>query len=65
MNGLLIPELTVRRGTNYTFVVEGGDNPSNTASYHPLYITNNQEGGGGQFLDQVGLPVSDMQEIWM
>ncbi|KAG8175030.1 hypothetical protein JTE90_003214 [Oedothorax gibbosus] len=56
INGLLIPELTVRRGTNYTFIVEGGDNPSNTAAYHPLYITNNPEGGGGQFLDQVGLP---------
>ncbi|GBN20328.1 Protein Skeletor, isoforms B/C [Araneus ventricosus] len=56
INGQLIPELTVRRGVNYTFIVEGGNNPSNPASYHPLYITNNPEGGGGQFLDQLGLP---------
>ncbi|XP_054714140.1 protein Skeletor, isoforms B/C-like [Uloborus diversus] len=55
MNGLLIPELTVRRGTNYTFIVEGGDDVTNSAAYHPLYITNNPEGGGGQFLDQLGL----------
>ncbi|KFM69923.1 Protein Skeletor, isoforms D/E, partial [Stegodyphus mimosarum] len=56
INGLLIPELTVQRGTNYTFIVEGGNDISNSASYHPLYITNNPEGGGGQFLDQLGLP---------
>ncbi|PRD32306.1 UNVERIFIED_CONTAM: Skeletor [Trichonephila clavipes] len=56
INGMLIPEITVRRGVNYTFIVEGGNNPSNPASYHPLYITNSAEGGGGQFLDQLGLP---------
>ena len=58
INGLLIPEITVQRGTNYTFVVEGGDNPSNSASYHPLYITNNPEGGGAHHLDHIGLPVN-------
>ena len=31
INGLLIPELYVRRGQTYTFTVEGGDDPSNPA----------------------------------
>lgn len=48
MNDLLIPEIFVVRGQNYTFIVEGGDDPTIPASYHPLYITNNQEGGVGQ-----------------
>lgn len=48
INGLLIPEIHVRRGQNYTFIVEGGNDPSRQARYHPLYITNNREGGGGQ-----------------
>ncbi|XP_013780945.1 protein Skeletor, isoforms B/C-like [Limulus polyphemus] len=54
INDLLIPEITVERGKNYTFIVEGGSDPTNTAEYHPLYITNNAEGGGGQFLDKLG-----------
>jgi len=48
INGLLIPEIHVRRGQNYTFIVEGGNDPSRQARYHPFYITNNREGGGGQ-----------------
>jgi len=48
INGLLIPEIHVRRGENYTFIVEGGSDPGRQARYHPLYITNNREGGGGQ-----------------
>ncbi|XP_022250399.1 protein Skeletor, isoforms B/C-like, partial [Limulus polyphemus] len=53
INGLLIPEITVERYQNYTFIIEGGEDPSNTAKYHPLYITNNPEGGGSQVLDQL------------
>ncbi|XP_015782151.1 protein Skeletor, isoforms B/C [Tetranychus urticae] len=48
VNGKLIPEIVVQRGKNYTFIVEGGNDPSNQAQYHPLYITDNREGGGGQ-----------------
>ncbi|XP_058057162.1 protein Skeletor, isoforms B/C [Anopheles bellator] len=48
MNDKLIPEIYVERGQTYTFVVEGGDEPTQPAKYHPLYITNSPEGGYGQ-----------------
>lgn len=45
LNGLLIPKIELYRGFEYTFIVEGGDDPSNPARYHPFYITNNDRGG--------------------
>ena len=45
INGLLIPEIRVVRGETYTFYVQGGNDPSNQAKYHPLYITDDQIGG--------------------
>lgn len=51
LNDKLIPELLVERGQTYTFVVEGGDKPSNPARYHPFYITDSPEGGIGQEKD--------------
>ncbi|XP_016768943.1 protein Skeletor, isoforms B/C isoform X2 [Apis mellifera] len=48
INDLLIPEITVERGQTYTFIVEGGNDPTNPARYHPFYITNSPEGGFGQ-----------------
>ncbi|XP_037943587.1 protein Skeletor, isoforms B/C-like [Teleopsis dalmanni] len=48
LNDLLIPELTVQRGKTYEFYVEGGNNPSQPARYHPFYITDSPEGGLGQ-----------------
>jgi len=48
INGLLIPEIHVERGQTYTFIIEGGNNPVNSARYHPLYITDSSEGGFGQ-----------------
>ncbi|XP_054005664.1 protein Skeletor, isoforms B/C isoform X1 [Hylaeus anthracinus] len=48
INDLLIPEITVKRGETYTFIVEGGNDPSNQARYHPFYITDSPEGGFGQ-----------------
>lgn len=48
LNDLLIPELYVERGQTYTFVVEGGNQPSQPARYHPFYITDSPEGGFGQ-----------------
>ena len=52
----LIPEIHVKRGNNYTFVIETGDDPSKQAKYHPMYITNNREGGGGQRLQELNTP---------
>jgi len=45
INGLMIPEIHVVRGKTYTFVIEGGDDPGQTAAYHPFYITDDPEGG--------------------
>ncbi|CAN7999777.1 unnamed protein product, partial [Ixodes pacificus] len=45
VNGLLIPELWVERGKTYTFIVEGGNDPENSAKNHPLYITSDPGGG--------------------
>ena len=45
MNGLLAPILYVKRGRTYNFRVEGGNNPYNAHLYHPLYITNDPNGG--------------------
>jgi len=38
----------VERGQTYTFVVEGGNDRTNPAHYHPFYITDSSEGGFGQ-----------------
>nr|XP_024216271.1 protein Skeletor, isoforms B/C [Halyomorpha halys] len=48
LNDLLIPEIYVQRGKTYTFIVEGGDDRTNPAKYHPFYITDSREGGFGQ-----------------
>lgn len=45
INGLLIPEINVVRGKEYTFVVEGGFDPEVPAKYHPFYITDDPVGG--------------------
>ena len=45
LNGLLIPEVYVLRGTTVTFFVNGGEDPADSASYHPFYITNSYQGG--------------------
>ncbi|XP_033097580.1 fibropellin-1-like [Anneissia japonica] len=45
INNLLIPRLTLTRGTTYTFKVNGGNNPSQSADYHPFYLTNDPAGG--------------------
>ena len=45
INGLLIQEIHVVRGKTYTFVIEGGQDPSQPAAYHPFYITDDPEGG--------------------
>jgi hypothetical protein len=45
INGLLIPEINVVRGKNYTFFVEAGDDVNVPAKYHPFYITDDPVGG--------------------
>lgn len=45
INGLLIPEINVVRGKQYTFVTEGGENVDIPAKYHPFYITDDSVGG--------------------
>lgn len=48
INEELIPVLHVERGTEYTFHVEGGTDPENSAHYHPFYITDSSKGGGSK-----------------
>ncbi|CAM1329807.1 Uncharacterised protein PB.1026, partial [Pycnogonum litorale] len=47
VNGLLSPEIYVKRGKKYKFVVEAGNNPHDSLFYHPFYITENPYGGFG------------------
>ena len=51
VNQLLIPEITVQRGTTYTFEVYGGNDVAIAAQYHPFYITDDAEGGHDQKTD--------------
>ncbi|KAJ8041500.1 HHIP-like protein 2 [Holothuria leucospilota] len=52
INSSLIPEIYVHRGSTYRFEVYGGDEITNIASYHPLYITDSSEGGYEQKLPE-------------
>ena len=45
INDLLVPELHLIRGHNYTFLIETGNNASHKSHYHPFYITDSLEGG--------------------
>jgi len=45
LNGYIVPELELRRGTTYRFLVNGGDDPAIGSVYHPLYITDSIAGG--------------------
>lgn len=48
INDKLIPEIYVERGQTYTFKIEGGNDRTNAAKYHPFYITDSKEGGFGK-----------------
>ena len=39
INDLLIPVIEMVRGTTYTFIVNGGDDPTSSSEYHPFYLT--------------------------
>ena len=58
LNGLLIPEVYVLRGTTVTFLVNGGENPAESARYHPFYITDSYQ-GGINVLVQAGQPITE------
>lgn len=45
INDLLVPVLVVERGKTYTFSTRTGDDLTNAARYHPLYITDSDKGG--------------------
>lgn len=45
VNGQLAPDLQLRRGLAYTFLVGGGDDPHSAELYHPLLLTAERHGG--------------------
>ncbi|XP_023944110.2 protein Skeletor, isoforms B/C [Bicyclus anynana] len=45
VNGQLAPDLQLRRGLGYTFLVAGGADPHSAALYHPLVLTAEPHGG--------------------
>jgi len=45
VEGLMAPDLYMRRGLTYTFKVEGGSNPRSAEFYHPLIVTDEPVGG--------------------
>ena len=51
INGLLVPELYLRRGLTYNFRVHGGNNPHSSNLYHPLIITDESHGGYDKLTD--------------
>ena len=63
VNDTLIPELLVRRGSSYTFIIEGGNDASILAMYHPFYITNSKIGGRVRNTDEQKAVSSWVSEI--
>ncbi|XP_050309804.1 protein Skeletor, isoforms B/C isoform X2 [Anthonomus grandis grandis] len=51
INGLLAPELWLRRGLTYLFKVNGGNDPHSPEYYHPLIITDDPHGGYDRLTD--------------
>ncbi|XP_071947176.1 protein Skeletor, isoforms B/C-like [Antedon mediterranea] len=51
INDMLIPRIYLKRNVNYTFKVLGGNDASQSASYHPFYITNDKGGGYASLTD--------------
>ena len=58
LNGSLIPEIYVLRGTQVTFNVNGGNVPSVASNYHPFYLTSSSTGGIMNELD-LGNPITE------
>jgi hypothetical protein len=45
LNGDLAPQMVMRRGTTYTFKVNGGNDPNDGGNYHAFYLTTSARGG--------------------
>ncbi|CAD6190584.1 unnamed protein product [Caenorhabditis auriculariae] len=45
VNGLMSPDLYLKRGETYNFFVEGGNEPETINLYNPLYVSADREGG--------------------
>ncbi|XP_054710992.1 protein Skeletor, isoforms B/C-like [Uloborus diversus] len=52
VNGLLSPELYLRRNRRYTFLIEGGNDPYKARFYHPFYITDDPHGGYAKYSEE-------------
>ena len=59
LNGLLIPEIYVLRGTTVTFYVNGGETPMVASDYHPFYLTSSSKGGIMNDLE-LGTPITEV-----
>lgn len=67
MNGFLIPELVLRRGTKYTFRINGGNDPTQGAQFHPFYLTTSEVGGYAQLSPQertLETPLAGIDITW-
>ena len=51
VNDLLLPVIEMERGTTYTFLVNGGNVETDSANYHPMYLTTSISGGYAQIDD--------------
>ena len=45
LNSTLVPVIRATRGNTYTFLIHGGNDPSNLSKYHPFYISDSIAGG--------------------
>ncbi|XP_076331217.1 cytochrome and DOMON domain-containing protein knickkopf isoform X2 [Tachypleus tridentatus] len=49
INGLMAPELYVKRNKKYIFKIETGNDPQKAEVYHPFYITDDVNGGYSKY----------------
>lgn len=52
INGYLSPSVYLKRNTKYRFLVEGGSNPYDPKSYHPMIITDEPHGAYSQLTEE-------------
>ncbi|XP_064099107.1 protein Skeletor, isoforms B/C-like [Macrobrachium nipponense] len=52
INGYMTPSVYLKRDTRYRFLVEGGSNPYDPKSYHPMMITDEPHGGYSQLTEE-------------
>jgi DOMON domain len=63
LNGNLIPQMVMERGTTYNFLVNGGVDPSDDSNYHPFYLTDSSRGGYFQLSPQERLEETPLAGI--